>query len=141
MRTWLSEVRIGIVAGVTAGAVLWAANRITDDRTSPGVAPSDHVFSANWTPPLVDPIAAATDALTRGDSALVAIAEADSLLFPGVSAQNRLRTETEPIHLYSPRSTGLAGSAWASFAARAIPYAAAYNAVIQVARRTPTRGL
>ncbi len=140
MRTWLSEVRIGIVAGVTAGAVLWTGSRIASDGAF-RVAPSALVSSASWTPPLVDPIAAATKAMASGDSALVAIAESDSLLFPGVTTENTLRSETEPIHLFSPSSTGLGGSEWERFALRAIPYAAAYNAVIQVTRRSPTRGL
>ena len=132
MRNWLSEVRIGVIAGASAGAIILAVPRM---RSLVGPSPADRaVASAAWTPPLVDPIQAASAALARGDSTFLAVAIDDSLQFPGITLAARDDARQESVRLYSPQSTGLAGARWAAFVPRVVPYAAAYNAVVQVAR-------
>jgi len=134
VRRLLGELRIGLVAGATASMLLYGALRATDVSLA---RPASHVnapTSSRWMPPLVDPIASAQEALARGDSGLVAIADADSLLLPAVTSEHRPADSTGPFRLYSRESTGLTGRAWVTFVARAIPYAAAYNAVVLVAR-------
>ena len=137
MRRVLREVRIGLVAGVTGSAMLLLAQQVSQRLSA---RPPARVQSqSQWIPPLVDPIAAAQSALERGDSALVAVQDADSLLFPAVSSRHRNSESNAPFRLYSPGSTGLSGEAWVSFASRAVPYAAAYNAVVLVARARDSR--
>jgi hypothetical protein len=132
VRNWMSEVRIGLVAGVSAGAMLLAAPRVAtlvSHRASKST-----VDSASWTPPLIDPIQAASSALARGDSTFIGVASEDSVRFPGISAAVTADASHEAVRLYSPVSTGLRGVRWAAFVPRVMPYAAAYNAVVQVAR-------
>jgi hypothetical protein len=132
MRDWLSEVRIGLIAGVSAGTIILAAPSVL--RLARQSVTGLSVSSASWTPPLVDPIQAASAALARGDSSFVAVAVDDSLRFPGITAAVGDGAVHESIRVYSPRSTGLTGARWAAFVPRVVPYAAAYNAVVQVAR-------
>ena len=136
MRNWLSEVRIGLIAGVSAGVVILAAPHVARVAQL-GLARSS-VASDRWTPPLVDPIQAASAALARGDSAFVAIAVGDTLRFPGLTESVSEGATRERIRLFSPASTGVRGAGWGAFVARAMPYAAAYNAVVQVARVSAT---
>lgn len=141
MRSWLSEVRIGVVAGVTAGAVLWGVDRLTPSTAGSSAASLEvAVASDGWTPPLADPVDKALQSLARGDTMFVAIASADSLIFPGVPATVRVQRSSDPFRVYSPRSTGLRGEEWSEFATRAVPFAAAYNAVVQVAHRRARGG-
>jgi hypothetical protein len=132
VRTWLSELRIGLIAGLSAGAMIVAAPRVASLVRHDATASS--VGSTSWTPPLVDPIAAAGAALARGDSTFLAVAIDDSLRFPGITAVVSDGAAHESVRLYSPASTGLTGARWAAFVPRVLPYAAAYNAVVQVAR-------
>lgn len=141
MHTWRSEVRIGLIAGVTAGAVLWAATRLntsTSNRATPSLTP---VANTLWTPPLADPVGRALRALANGDTTCIAVADADSLVYPGVTPERIAAQGARSVRVYSPRSTGLSGAAWSAFTARAIPFAAAYNAVLQVEQRERTRTL
>jgi hypothetical protein len=132
VRNWLSEVRIGLIAGVSAGAIILVAPSVVrlarDSATDPSVG------SSSWTPPLVDPIQAASAALTRGDSTFLAVAIDDSLRYPGITAAVSDGAAHESVRMYSPTSTGLTGARWEAFVPRVVPYAAAYNAVVQVAR-------
>ena len=134
MRNWLSEIRIGLIAGVSAGAIILAAPKMATmwQQGRSNSAPS----TAAWSPPLIDPVQAASAALLRGDSAFLAVALNDSLQFPGLTEAVSLGAAHESIRMYSPASTGLKGARWEAFVPRAVPYAAAYNAVVQVARVT-----
>jgi len=134
VRNWLSEVRIGLIAGVSAGAMILVAPKIaTMWQPSHG----DSVPStAAWSPPLVDPIQAASAALARGDSTFLAVALNDSLQFPGLTQAVSQGAAQESMRMYSPASTGLKGARWEAFVPRVVPYAAAYNAVVQAARVT-----
>jgi len=134
VRNWLSELRIGLIAGVSAGAIILAAPKMATmwQQGRSNSAPS----TAAWSPPLIDPVQAASAALPRGDSAFLAVALNDSLQFPGLTEAVSLGAAQEHIRLYSPASTGLKGARWEAFVPRVVPYAAAYNAVVQVARVT-----
>ena len=132
MRRCWRELRIGVVAGIIASALLLVVQQASHRFSAAGSI--DNHADGQWIPPLVDPVASAQSALERGDSALVAIQVADSLMFPAVTSKHRRSDSTEPFRLYSPASTGLSGEAWVSFMNRAMTYAAAYNAVVLVAR-------
>jgi hypothetical protein len=139
MRSWAAELRIGLIAGLTGGLVVMAAPSVaTFARTTLTTADPTQVA---WTPPLVDPVQAATAALARGDSSFVAVALGESLRFPGLTQAVSDGASQERFRLYSSASTGLNGEGWEVFVTKAIPYAAAYNAVIQVARVTARSGL
>ncbi len=132
VRNWLSDLRIGVIAGMSAGAILLAAPSVRNLVRPSSADPS--VGSASWTPPLVDSIQAASVALARGGSAFIAVAIGDSLQFPGIAPAAIDGAAHERVRMYSPQSTGLRGARWAAFEPRVVPYAAAYNAVVQVAR-------
>ncbi len=128
MRRWQRDIRIGVIAGLAAGATVLAAPRLEQgaarllERGTP---------SGTRAPMLSDAVQAASTALARGDSTYVAIAIDDSVHVPGVRAD-----DVQPVvRLFSPRSTGLRGAQWDALVPRVVPYAAAYNAVVRVARR------
>lgn len=70
----------------------------------------------------------------------LAIADGDSLLLPGVTPDVQRAHMADPMRVFSPRAVGLFGDDWRAFAADAIPYAAAFNAAVQVARADGLRG-
>ena len=107
MRSWISEVRIGIVAGLTAAGVFWGASQIqviVDRNLAPAWRDTR---PASWRPPLSDPVAAARAAIARGEGIFVAVTLGDSLSFPGVPPALQRSAEADPVRVYSPRSTGL----------------------------------
>lgn len=132
MRNWVSEIRIGLVAGLSAGAIVLLAPTLAP--YAPSGPDARDTRSTSWTPPLTDPIQAAYATLARGDSAFIAITVHDTMEFPGLASEASMRTVDEPVRWYSRRSTGLPADQWAAFVPRVVPYAAAYNAVVHVAR-------
>ena len=137
MRTWLSELRIGLIAGASTGAILLAAPFVADIvRHTAADSPAGAV---SWTPPLLDPIHAASTALAQGDSAYIAVVLDDSVRFPGITTAMSAAAAHESVRVYSPQSTGLTGARWAAFVPDVVPYAAACNAVVQVARQHSRR--
>ncbi len=137
MRTWLAEMRSGVVAGLTAAVVLATGTTLSERLTHDGAAPSTPVASVGWRPPaLVDPVAAAQGAARRGDRMLLAVKVGDSLSVPGVSSEEQRRAASDPVRALTPRSVGLFGDEWTAFVQDAIPYAAAYNAVLLVTPST-----
>jgi hypothetical protein len=95
--------------------------------------------AASWTPPLLDPIHTAGTALAQGDSSFIAVVLDDSVRFPGITAAMSAAAAHESVRVYSPQSTGLRGARWAAFVPKVVPYAAAYNAVVQIARQHSRR--
>lgn len=73
MRTWLAEMRSGVVAGLTAAVVLATVTTLSERRAA-----------------------------------------------------------SDPVRALTPRSVGLFGDDWVAFVQDAIPYTAAYNAVLLV---------
>jgi hypothetical protein len=59
-RPWL-ELRIGLIAGLTASAVLWAVQQASVRASSASLFRA--TSSDRWIPPLVDPVTSAQDAL------------------------------------------------------------------------------
>ena len=138
MRSWIGEVRSGVVAGLTAAMVLAVATTLIE-RIQPA-RPASHtpVAAVGWRPPvLTDPVAAARAAARRGDRMLLAVKVGDSLAIPGVSTDERRRAATEPVRALTPMSVGLFGDDWAALLDDAIPHAAAYNAVLLLTPSPP----
>ncbi|MES2307004.1 MAG: hypothetical protein V4558_15995 [Gemmatimonadota bacterium] len=128
MRSFASELRIGLIAGVAAGAVVLGGPRLVTALN--GRSAWDDVAA----PALGDPIAAARAAIAKGDAEFIVVQSPTETTIPGLGAAGITPTTLRSYRMYSPASTGLRGARWTAFEARVLPYAAAYNAVVETAR-------
>lgn len=141
MRTWIGEMRSGVVAGLTAALVLVAVTSLRERFSMDAVTATVPVATVGWRPPvLADPVASARAAARRGDRMLLAVKVGDSLTIPGISVEEQRRVATAPVRAITPLSVGLFGDDWTAFLQNAIPHAAAYNAVLLLtpSPRAPT---
>lgn len=141
MRTWIGEMRSGVVAGLTAALVLVAVTSLRERFSKDAVPAAAPLATVGWRPPVLsDPVAAARAAAFRGDRMLLAVKVGDSLTIPGISAEEQQRVAGAPVRAITPLSVGLFGDDWTSFLQDAIPHAAAYNAVLLLtpSPRAPT---
>ncbi len=128
MSSTLRDVRVALVAGLAAGAVVVAGQAL---GARAALARPD-VSSAVPTPRLGDPVRAATTALERREAVYIVVATDDGLVVPGLVQQGVDPNELPQYKLYSPSSTGLRGAAWARFERQVLGYAAAYNVTLQL---------